>query len=84
MLKIVTRIPHASTACVGLRSTVDGHRGNINCEASCVEEYKLKPLEAHPMMTTPAIKVMNETAMRAQWRYPANLWYRSAKTSLGE
>ncbi len=60
------KMPHARIACVGRKSTVEGHKGSMNWESSCVEEYELRALPAQAVMTTPATRVMKETATRAQ------------------
>ena len=62
MLNTMTMIPHASTACVGRRSTTIGHRGNSHPGWTCVS---VKVLNEMPAQTVTAKDAMNVKPLRA-------------------
>ncbi len=74
-------MPQASTACVGRRSTLKGHKGSNHSVSKCVSEYPLKELAAQAMTAIETARVATVMPTRIHCQYLEYLRYLAARVS---
>ena len=74
-------MPQAKTACIGRRSTLNGHSGNSHSDLRCVSEYPLKELAAQAITAIEMARVTAVIPTRIHCQYLEYFRYLAARIS---